>query len=248
MAQRKRIGLAVPSSDITCEADFMMAAPPGVTIHSHRLWLPVEGAGKGSADLMCSQVPEAAKYLATAKVDAIAFGCTTASFYNGPEAAADLVRAMEEATGAPAAVTSQSAVEALRFFGAKKVSIVTPYKEWANRRLIEYMTDAGFEVLNLEADPWAFEESGRMIGEREPEDILEFASAACRPEADALFCSCTAWRSMEVAEELEKRTGKPVVTSNQAMIWVLLRRLGFTEPIRGFGRLLESLAPAAAPA
>ena len=70
----------------------------------------------------------------------------------------------------------------------------------------------------------------------------EFASRACRPEADALLCSCTAWRSLEAVAELERRIGKPVVTSNQASIWAAYRALGLAPKITGFGRLLESLA------
>ena len=43
----------------------------------------------------------------------------------------------------------------------------------------------------------------------------------------------------EAVAELEFRTGKPVVTSNQATIWASLRALGCTAPIEGFGKLLE---------
>jgi maleate cis-trans isomerase len=66
----------------------------------------------------------------------------------------------------------------------------------------------------------------------------------CRPEADALLCSCTAWRSVEAIAAIEARTGKPAVSSNQSTIWTALRALGITRPIAGFGRLLEHLTPA----
>jgi len=85
---------------------------------------------------------------------------------------------------------------------------------------------------------------GGPFTDQEPELVVEFT--ACRPEADALLCSCTAWRSVEAAEEIERRTGKPVVTSNQAAIRASLRALGLTAPIGGFGRLLRD--PASAPA
>jgi maleate cis-trans isomerase len=42
-----------------------------------------------------------------------------------------------------------------------------------------------------------------------------------------------------VAEEIEGEIGRPVVTSNQASIWLSLRRAGVNEPISGFGRLLR---------
>ena len=77
-----------------------------------------------------------------------------------------------------------------------------------------------------------------------PDSVIEFASRVCRPEADALLCSCTAWRSVEAAGAIEKRIGKPAVSSNQSTIWTALRALGVTRPITGFGRLLENLTPA----
>ena len=144
--------------------------------------------------------------------------------------------------GVPALATSPSVVEALRFFGAKRISIASPYPQWNNERLRSYMEAQGFEVLNLEGEPWAAQAGNQGICDQDPEVIVKFASGVCLPEADALFCSCTAWRSVEAVEELERRTGKPVVTSNQATIWATFRKLGIIEPIKGYGRLLESLA------
>ena len=243
MTKRKRLGLIVPSSDTTVEADFMMAAPSNVSIHSHRAWLPSEGDGQKGMEDMNAELQTAARYLATAKVDVIACCGTTAGFYKGPGWDTDMLRPIEEEAGVPVAGTSHSSVEALRFFGAKKVSVATPYLEWNNQKLKVYLDALDFEVLNLESEEWAFKAPNRMIGDEDPEDILRFASRVFKPEADALFCSCSAWRSMEMVAELEKRTGKPVVTANQAVIWGAFRKLGITEPIHGFGRLLEGLAP-----
>jgi maleate cis-trans isomerase len=53
-----------------------------------------------------------------------------------------------------------------------------------------------------------------------------------------------AWRSVEAVAAIEARIGKPVVTSNQSTIWASLRALGVTQPITGFGCLLERLAAA----
>ena len=78
-----------------------------------------------------------------------------------------------------------------------------------------------------------------MINDREPEDILEFAAQSLSPEADGIFCSCTAWRALEMVDRLEQKTGKPAVTSNQANIWAIFGKLGLADPIEGFGRLLS---------
>ena len=49
----------------------------------------------------------------------------------------------------------------------------------------------------------------------------------------------TAWHSLEVVDKLEQRTGKPVVTSNQALVWAAFRKAGVQQPIHGYGKLLE---------
>ena len=148
------------------------------------------------------------------------------------------------AAGVPAVATSPSVVEALRFFGARRVSVATPYPDWNNTQLRAYLESLGFEVLNVEGEPGAAASGNQGINDHDPEEVVAFASRVCRPEADVLLCSCTAWRSVEAVAELERRTGKPVVSSNQASIWAALRALKLTPRITGYGRLLESLAAA----
>jgi hypothetical protein len=94
--------------------------------------------------------------------------------------------------------------------------VATPYPDWNNPRLRAYLEALGFEVLNVEGEPGAAASGNQGINDHDPEEVVAFASRVCRPEADALLCSCTAWRSVEAVEELERRTGKPVVSSNQA--------------------------------
>jgi maleate isomerase len=102
----------------------------------------------------------------------------------------------------------------------------------------------GFEVLNVDGEPRAAAAGNQGINDQEPAEVAEFATRVCRPKADALLCSSTAWRSVEAIAAIEARTGKPAVSSNQATIWTALRALGITRPITGFGRLLEDLIPA----
>jgi maleate isomerase len=45
--------------------------------------------------------------------------------------------------GVPAVATSPSVVEALRFFGARRLSVATPYPEWNNQRLRAYLEAQG---------------------------------------------------------------------------------------------------------
>jgi maleate isomerase len=247
MGLRKRIGVMIPSTNTTCEADFQMTAPQGVTIHGQRMWITNDDEGEASMERMNADIESGARYLATAKVDVIAYGCTTGSFYKGPGWDKEMLARIERAAGVPAVATSPSAVAALRFFGSKKLSVASPYPQWNNDKLRAYLEAMGFEVLNVDGEPVAAKAGPQGINDQDPESVIAFASRVCRPEAEALFCSCTAWRSLEAVEALEKRTGKPVVTSNQATIWAALRQVGIRQPIHGFGKLLESLGAETVP-
>jgi maleate isomerase len=248
MATRTRIGVMVPSTNTTCEADFQLVLPRSYTVHGQRLWLTNDALGEEGMLRMNGEIESGARYLATASVDAISYGCTTGSFFKGPGWDREMIDLIERTAKVPAIATSPSVVEALRSFGARRISVATPYPEWNNQRLRAYLAAQGFEVLNLEAEPTAAKAGNQGINDQDQSVIVDFASRACRPEADALLCSCTAWRSVEAVADIERRIGKPVVTSNQSSIWMTLRRLGHTEPIAGFGRLLQSFPPLAAAA
>ena len=236
---RQRIGVMVPSTNTTCEADFNLVVPRGVTVHGQRLWMTNDANGDEAYKRMNSEIETGARYLATAKVDVIAYGCTTGSFYRGPGWDREMLAVISREAGVPAVATTPSVVEALHAVGARRLSVATPYPEWNNQRLRGYLEAQGFEVLNVEGEPRAAAAGNQGINDQSPESVVEFAARACRADADALLCSCTAWRSVEAVDALERRTGKPVVTSNQATIWTALRALGLKQTIRGFGRLFE---------
>ena len=126
-------------------------------------------------------------------------------------------------------------IRALRTLQARRIVVATPYLDEINQREAEYLEQAGFEVLsicglNLEKD-------SDMVNVA-PDYLLEFALAQDRPEAEAIFVSCGALRTLDVVNEIEARAGKPVICSNQAMIWDCLRLAGIDDRFEGYGRLL----------
>ena len=241
MSIRHRIGLMVPSTNTTCEGDYQLVAPRSMTVHGQRLWLTNDAMGEDGMERMNTDIESGARYLSTARVDAIVYACTTGSFFKGAGWDRDMLDLIERTAKVPAIGTSPAVVEALRFMGARKISVATPYPDWSNRRLRTYLETAGFTVLNVEGEPVAVGAGQQGINDQDPESVVRFASRVCRPEADLLFCSCTAWRSLEVVEELERITGRPVVSSNQSTIWASFRKLGLTRPIEGYGSLLRRM-------
>jgi maleate isomerase len=61
-----------------------------------------------------------------------------------------------------------------------------------------------------------------------------------RPDADAYFLSCTAIKSSETIDALEAELERPVISSNQAVLWSALRTAGITDRVDGYGRLMRN--------
>jgi maleate isomerase len=232
---RKKLGLILPSSNTTVEPDFHRVLPEHVSLHASRIW--VVDVTHDDLEAMNSEAEMAARYVGTAQVDAVAYACTSGSFIGGPGYdQALLARITAEAGGVPAVGTSPAMVEALHAVDIQRVSVVTPYTDEINEGLTTFLTAHGFDVLSMAGQQIV---PNVEIGAQAPETIVAFAKANLDPAANGLFLSCTNWRAMEVAERLERETGKPVVTSNQATLWAALRALGVAMSVDGYGSLLR---------
>ena len=72
-----------------------------------------------------------------------------------------------------------------------------------------------------------------------PEEWYKRVKAQDEPLSDAAFLSCTAIRAVEAIDAIEEDIKKPVITSNQAMVWHALRKLNITERPKGYGMLMS---------
>jgi len=97
----------------------------GVTVHGQRMWMTNDANGDAAYQRMNGDIETGARYLATARVDVIAYGCTTGSFYKGPGWDREMLALIERAAGVPAVATTPSVVAGLRAFGARRISVVT---------------------------------------------------------------------------------------------------------------------------
>jgi maleate cis-trans isomerase len=55
----------------------------------------------------------------------------------------------------------------------------------------------------------------------------------------AIFISYTNFGTLDIIESLEKKLGKPVVTSNSASMWKMMRLVGDKSAVPGGGRLFR---------
>jgi maleate isomerase len=229
---RLRIGMLVPSGNVIIEPQVNAMLPEGVALYATRL--PLRGSSEAELVAMAQNVEEAACLLGHAGVGLIAFNCTAVSTYS-KAMEAQIQQRIASATGLPALMTSAAIVAALKAFRARKVVLLTPYIGEVNAREAAFLRDAGLEVL---AETGLGLNTNTEMAKLAPEVWIDLARKNKDSRADAYLVSCTAVRSAEVIEELERELGRPVVTSNQAISWHCLRTAGIADKVRGFGALL----------
>lgn len=231
---RAKIGYVLLATEQTIEEDVMRLKPPGVGVHFARAAIP----DSITAETLAGQAPKlgeaAALILPDGSLDVICYACTSGSIVIGEERVfAELARG---APGARATSLITGVIRALRALGASKLVVATPYLDEINALEADFLESAGFQLLDIQG--LNIERDSDMVRVT-PDFIAEFAASIDRPDADAVFISCGALRTLEVVEALEQSLAKPVVCSNQAMIWDTLRLAGIDDRIPGYGRLLR---------
>jgi maleate isomerase len=231
---RGRIGLLVPSSNTTMEAEFWRMVPEGVSVHVARMRL-TEHTVEGNIEMEKDSV-KAAKDLVTANVNVIVYGCTSGSFIGGPKWEEDLTQRLQRETCLPVVTTSRAVVNALRTFNAEKIVVATPYPEEINQKEHEFLEALGFKVLRMKGLNIV---ENIKVGQQTPDVAYKLAKEAFTEEADAIFISCTNFRTIDIIDLLEEDLCKPVVTSTQASMWAALKELKIKKSFTKYGKLLR---------
>ncbi|MCS3765921.1 MULTISPECIES: maleate cis-trans isomerase family protein [Bradyrhizobium] len=221
------------ATEQTIQDDVMKLRPDGVGIHFARAAIPdsiTSATLAAQAELLADC---ASTLLPDGSLDVICYACTSGSMVIGEDrVAAELKK------GAPNARPTSlitGVIRGLQAMNARRIVVATPYLDEINDCEAAYLRKAGFDVLavaglNLEKDS----DMVRVA----PDYIAEFALSMDRPDADAIFVSCGALRTLDVVGQIEQTAAKPVIASNQAMIWDTLRLAGIQDRIAGHGRLL----------
>ncbi len=231
----KRIGLIVPSVNVVLEQDLRQFLPTQVSAHVTRIRL----TGTSQADLTqaLDAVPGAASMLADAGMDAIGLACTGASMLGGPGGERALSAEIQAAVGVPATNTTEALLDAFRSLEVRRVALFSPFDDRFNQAEAAMLEAAGLEVVRTVGLGIA---NPQLCADIMPDDIVTQAVAADDPQADAVFLSCANLRGFAAVAALEKRLGKPVVASNQAIVWAMLRLAGIPAELPSGGRLFTS--------
>ena len=233
---RAKIGRISPSPEtVGCE-EWRRALPEGVCLVETRTLLhdvTVEGLAE-----TVKQVERAALELASAEVDVILQAGTAIAFFRGFGHDRELSERITATTGIKATTSLTAVVDALRTLGITRPAIATSYLAEIDARLVEVLERSNFKVAAIRG--MGLKKSIDM-GKVLPDATYALAKAVAQSAAaaDGILISCGNLRSFEAIEALEKDTGLPVVTSNQAGLWQALRMAGIHDQLPNLGRLLR---------
>ena len=221
-----RVGLMIPSSNTMMEVDFARDLPPGVALHTARMYME-DTTPAGENRMLDEFALPAARDLGTARPDVVVFGCTSAGALRGNDYDAQLCQQISELTGAPVVSTIGAARAAIEACGAASVGVITPYVDELNEKIRESIQADGIDVAAITGLGIT---DNFQIAEVAPEEIVAFAVRALGPLAvegviDLIFASCTNFGAMTARPAIAERLGVPVVTSNQAVLAAAVARL-----------------------
>jgi maleate cis-trans isomerase len=238
MSQPVRLGVVIPSVNVVLEDDFHRMRPAGVTTHVARMFFDRTLSPVETLEAQVASAHEAVRHLQTADVRAIAFACTSGSFFKGVDWDRDLSASLGAIADCPVVTTATACGRALGHLGVGSVAIVSPYSDDINQRFVPFLEHFGVTTVAM-----------RRLDSTYPESVTpDMITGAVRDirsrRYDALLLACTGMAAIDLIDPLEQETGRRVVTSNQATLWALLSAVGVRPRYRRFGTLMRSLTRA----
>lgn len=237
-----KIGVLVPFTNVNLEPDMAALCPIGCTMHAARLGGYDVDEVPGSdqmAGLGASDIGDVLRLISGVRPTAVLYGCTSATLTHGAVFDADLAARIKAASGAVSITAAGALMRALRALGATRIGFASPYLGEINAQAADFLASGGIETVRSHDIGRALSNYGQ--GELTPDKVTDLALAADHPDAQAIVLSCTDMRSVEAITRVEAALGKPVVTSNQAMIFALMQDLGLARGAHHPGALFERL-------
>jgi len=231
-----RVGLITLASDFRIEKDFNnLIYDKDIDLYSNRInsYNPLTNE---TLKKMAEDIPKVTEnILPNQKLDCVAYGCTSGTIAAGYQSIYDKVNLAKPNTKVTTPITS--AINALKKLNIKKISIFTPYTDEINQAVINYFKKENIEIVELSYFNIA---SDLDIGKVDSSHLFDVLVKKDLSQSDALFISCTALPALSIINDLEKKLGKLVLSSNQALIWDTLKQINFKSKIVGYGELFNN--------
>ena len=231
-----RVGLITLASDFRIEKDFNeVIYGKEIDLYCNRIhcYNPLTNQ---TLKKMADDIPKVTKdILPDQKLDCVAYGCTSGTIAAGYESIVEKVNLAKPNTKVTTPITS--AINALKNLKIYKLSIFTPYTDEINQSVINYFKKENIDITELS---YFDIDSDLDIGKVDPDHLFDVLAKKDLSKSDALFVSCTALPVLSIIKDLEKKTGKIILSSNQTLIWDTLKQINFKNEVAGYGELFNN--------
>jgi maleate cis-trans isomerase len=233
----RHFGVLIPSTNTTVELESRLL-PPSYQAHFGRLM--TSAPGRTFSPSRDDDIDYQSRLLGTAKVELVILAQTSASLF-ADDYDEVVTRRMSEGAAVPAITSAQAIGRAVRALRAQRIAIVSPYSDTVNERAARYLeTKHGLQTVALEGfgatDSYA-------IGQLGSENARAAFARINRPEIEAFVVPGGNFPTMSAIAAWEQEFHKPVVTTNQASFWAMLRSFNAGDRLPTFGRLLAEVPP-----
>lgn len=243
----RRVGLIVPSSNVTMETEIpaMLRAREGIrperfTFHSSRMRM--RSVTKEELEAMDDESDRCAVELADAAVDVMGYACLVAIMTRGAGYHCTSQerlgkRTAEEGRPTPVVTSAGALVDALRLMQAKKVALIAPYMRPLTDQVVAYIENQGFAVT----DSVALEIPDNLeVGAQDPHNLETIVDQLDYQDADVVILSaCVQMPSLAAIQAVEDRIGKPVISAAVATTYFLLKEMDLDPVVPEAGALLS---------
>lgn len=241
MTKRILLGMLTPSSNTALEpiTSAMVHGLPGVSAHFARFTvteISLETQALGQFD--DTKVLEAAKHLADARVDVIAWSGTSAG-WRGFDSDERLCRRITDVTGIPATTSVLALNEIYKITGLRDYGLLSPYLNDVQQKIIANYNKSGF---NCVAERHLDLHVNFSFSEVTEDQIRHMFKDIAKKGPQAITTYCTNLKAAHLAAELEEATGIPLYDTVATVVWKSLRIAGFdTRQVKGWGRLFQDV-------
>jgi maleate isomerase len=247
-----RIGLVVPSSNVTVETEMpaILGRHPSAMFSFHSSRMRMATVSPEQLAAMNAQRERCVLELGDADPDVILYACLVALMSVGPgehQRVEGLVAEQVATGGSQARVRSSAGalVEALRAVPARRIAFVTPYMKPLAQKVVSYLEAEGFDVVDWRA---LEVEDNRLVGCIPGDRVMAVARELDLARADALVVSaCVQMPSLPLVDIAEQEFGLPVVSAATAGAYSILKAAGLPLDLPGTGSLLRRDALTATP-
>lgn len=240
---RAHIGMVVLDCDQTLSYEARrMLSIPGIALYESRIASGDLGGQQLSSDhlqhVFVGLDTAIAQINTRRPSDVVALGCTSAAMVIGSAELERRVRVVHP----QALVTDpfKGILSALQALGSSRVGYLSPYPEEVAESMVAQIQDVGYQVPvagTFHSGNFVTEDAPFVSPKSISTAVLQLVESA---DVDTVIISCTQMRSASVIEDLERQTGKSIISSNQALCWHALRLADCSDVIEGWGRLFRN--------